>query len=120
MPDLDLIKQGEQGVRDRRGRLARVRSGNPAGRPRSPIAIALRQSRQWRVYADQVRARRLSASPASSTQVIMQGNFPWTALSTRERAARGGSKRRIWAGFRAEPLNRVPVSAGRGLRRLNR
>jgi uncharacterized protein DUF5681 len=33
-PDLDLIKQGEQGVRDRRGRFARGRSGNPAGRPR--------------------------------------------------------------------------------------
>jgi hypothetical protein len=32
MPDLDLIKQGEQGVRDRRGRFARGRSGNPAGR----------------------------------------------------------------------------------------
>ena len=34
MPDLDLIKQVEQGVRDRRGRFARGRSGNPAGRPR--------------------------------------------------------------------------------------
>jgi len=34
MPDLDLIKQGEQGVRDRRGRFVRVRSCNPAGRPR--------------------------------------------------------------------------------------
>ena len=34
MPDLDLIKQGEQGVRDRLGRFARGRSGNPAGRPR--------------------------------------------------------------------------------------
>ena len=35
MPDLDLIKQGEQGVRDRRGRFARGWSSNPAGRPRS-------------------------------------------------------------------------------------
>src|SRR5207247_10941318 len=34
MPDLDQIKQEEQGVRDRRGRFARGRSGNPAGRPR--------------------------------------------------------------------------------------
>ena len=33
MPDLDQIKQGEQGVRDRRGRFARGRSGNPSGRP---------------------------------------------------------------------------------------
>ena len=33
MPDLDLIKQGEQGVRDRRGRLARAgRAISPAGR----------------------------------------------------------------------------------------
>ena len=34
MPDLDLIKQAEQGVRDRRGRFAGSRSGNPAGRSR--------------------------------------------------------------------------------------
>ena len=34
MPDLDLIKQGEQGVRDRRGQFAGAGSGNPAGRPR--------------------------------------------------------------------------------------
>ena len=34
MPDLDLIKQEEQEVRDRRGRFTRGRSGNPAGRPR--------------------------------------------------------------------------------------
>ena len=34
MPDLALIKQAEQGVRDRRGRFAKGRSGNPAGRPR--------------------------------------------------------------------------------------
>src|ERR1700738_5101033 len=34
MPDLDLIKQEEQGVRDQRGRFARGLSGNPAGRPR--------------------------------------------------------------------------------------
>ena len=34
MPDLDLIKQGEQGARDRRGRFAGGRSGNPAGRSR--------------------------------------------------------------------------------------
>ena len=34
MPDLDQMKQGEQGVWDPRGRFARGRSGNPAGRPR--------------------------------------------------------------------------------------
>jgi hypothetical protein len=34
MPDLDLIKQAEQGVRDRRGRFVRGRSGNPTGRSR--------------------------------------------------------------------------------------
>ena len=34
MPDLDQIKQGEEGMRDRRGRFAKGRSGNPAGRPR--------------------------------------------------------------------------------------
>ncbi len=34
MPDLNQIKQEEQGVRDGRGRFARGRSGNPAGRPR--------------------------------------------------------------------------------------
>ena len=35
MPDLDLIKQGEQGVRDRRGWFTRGRSGHLVGRPRS-------------------------------------------------------------------------------------
>jgi hypothetical protein len=34
MPDLDLIKQGEQGVRDGCGRVAGGGSGNPTGRPR--------------------------------------------------------------------------------------
>jgi len=39
MPDLDLIKQDEQGVRDRRGRFARGRSGNPpAGRAAAATA----------------------------------------------------------------------------------
>jgi hypothetical protein len=33
MPDLDLIKQGEQELRDRRGWFIKGRSGNPAGRP---------------------------------------------------------------------------------------
>jgi hypothetical protein len=33
-PDLDQIKQGEQGARDRGGRFAKGRSGNPAGRLR--------------------------------------------------------------------------------------
>jgi len=28
-PDLDLIKQAEQGARDRRGRFVKSRSGNP-------------------------------------------------------------------------------------------
>jgi len=52
MPDLDQIKQEEQGARDQRGRFARGRSGNPAGRaaaataskPRCP-AIARRRGR---------------------------------------------------------------------------
>jgi hypothetical protein len=33
MPDLDQIKQEEQGPRDRHGRFVPGRSGNPAGRP---------------------------------------------------------------------------------------
>ncbi len=48
MPDLDLIKQGEQGVRDRRGRLARAAKPSnwrsPATRRRCgyacPLALA--------------------------------------------------------------------------------
>jgi TPP-dependent pyruvate/acetoin dehydrogenase alpha subunit len=37
-PDLDLIKQAEQGARDRRGRFANSRSGNPAdGRRITPM-----------------------------------------------------------------------------------
>jgi len=34
MRDLDQIKQEKQGARDRYGRFAKGRSGNPAGRPR--------------------------------------------------------------------------------------
>src|SRR5258708_34087285 len=34
MPDLDQIKQGQQGARDPGGRFAKGRAGNPAGRPR--------------------------------------------------------------------------------------
>lgn len=34
MPDLDLIKQEEQGARDRRGRFSKGRSDNLAGGPR--------------------------------------------------------------------------------------
>jgi Family of unknown function (DUF5681) len=34
MPDLNLIKQVEQGARDGRGRFARGHSGNPGGRPK--------------------------------------------------------------------------------------
>jgi hypothetical protein len=46
VPDLDLIKQDEQGVRDRRERFATGRSGNPAGRPRDWWSIPLsRRSR---------------------------------------------------------------------------
>jgi Family of unknown function (DUF5681) len=43
MPDLDQIKQGEQEPRDRGGRFAKGRSGNPAGRPRGcrEAAVAL-------------------------------------------------------------------------------
>ncbi len=39
MPDLDLIKQGEQGARDQSGRFARGRSGNPARPPPDPSDI---------------------------------------------------------------------------------
>jgi hypothetical protein len=46
MPDLDQIKQGEQGVRDRRGRFVRGRSGNPAGRPRGWRSTPLRGHRR--------------------------------------------------------------------------
>jgi hypothetical protein len=74
-PDLDQIKQGKQGVRDRRGRFAGGRSGNPAGRPRGcreaglgrdPTHIARRGrdgaaicSTLARAPEGQIRARRL-------------------------------------------------------------
>lgn len=46
MSDLDQIKQAEQGMRDRRGRFARGRSGNPAaGRPRGCLDQANRAAR---------------------------------------------------------------------------
>ena len=42
MPDLDQIKQGEQGARDRHGRFAKRQSGNPGGRPRGSTNRATR------------------------------------------------------------------------------
>ena len=39
VPDLDVIKQGEQGARDRRRRFAKGRSGNLAGRPRGVFEL---------------------------------------------------------------------------------
>jgi hypothetical protein len=48
MPDLDQIKQEEQGARDRRGRFARGRSGNPAGRAAAAItSTALPGYLEW-------------------------------------------------------------------------
>ena len=60
MPDLDLIKQAEQGARDRRGRLAKGRSGNPAGRPRGGRDHVNRAARSfawrcaWRHHAPEL------------------------------------------------------------------
>jgi hypothetical protein len=42
MPDLDQIKQGEQGPRDRRGRFVKRQSGNPTGQPRGSMNRATR------------------------------------------------------------------------------
>ena len=60
MPDLDLIKQGEQEVQGRRERFATGRTGNPAGRPRgwwsTPLSGAIEagdfQRRLQHVEAD--------------------------------------------------------------------
>jgi hypothetical protein len=41
MPDLDEIKQGEQGARDRRGRFAEGQSGNPTMAPRRKRTVEL-------------------------------------------------------------------------------
>ena len=58
MPDLDQIKQGEQGVRDRCGRFAKGRSGNPAGRPRGCQTCQSRRPAVWRSPAiPEIRAR---------------------------------------------------------------
>jgi uncharacterized protein DUF5681 len=70
MPDLDLIKQGEQGVRDGRGRFASGRSGSPAGRPRG-----------WRAHVN--RAARLllagegEALTRKAVELALAGD-PWT------------------------------------------
>ena len=41
MPDLDLIKQGEQGTRDRRARFVKGRSDNPL--TRKAVELGARQ-----------------------------------------------------------------------------
>ncbi len=45
MPDLDQIKQDDEGARDGGGRFLRGRSGNPAGRPRGCRDHATRAAR---------------------------------------------------------------------------
>ena len=55
MPDLDQIKQEEQGARDQRGRFARGRSGNPAGR-----AAAATASTALPGFCSPARARRVT------------------------------------------------------------
>jgi hypothetical protein len=80
MPDLDLIKQVEQVVRDRRGRFARGRSGNPVVRPggcRDHIDRA-----DWLA----VRARRLAQSRNSGT--IQKGFWPRATRSKLSKALR--------------------------------
>jgi hypothetical protein len=66
MPDLDLIKQGEQGVRDRRGRFARGRSGNPAGRPRGCRGHINRAARLLLAGEGEALTRKRGALPAGS------------------------------------------------------
>jgi hypothetical protein len=70
MPDLDQIKQAEQGVRDRGGRFARGRSANPAGRP----AIARRRGRgadpQSRRTGARRRPRGITALPRTHRRAV--------------------------------------------------
>jgi hypothetical protein len=54
MPDLDQIKQGEQGARDRRGRFAEGLSGNPVGATAAalqPGDAGCRDVARWRATA---------------------------------------------------------------------
>jgi hypothetical protein len=89
MPDLDLIKQGEQGVRDRCGWFARGRSGNPAGRPRScrdRVSRAARLLLAGERQLDGIAGQRLAfAEEAAATPVaISVGAIPDTAESQRD------------------------------------
>ena len=64
MPDLDQIKQGEQGARDRRGRLPKRRSGPAARSPR------LRQP-CWR--RGRGSGMRFAADPLQMQQTVIAG-----------------------------------------------
>src|SRR5437667_11530545 len=85
MPDLDLIKQAEQGARDRRGRFVRGRSGNPASRPRGCRDHVNRAARRRRA------ARRIPASTAGSASSAARPmqNKAWWLLGSRTRSAPG-------------------------------
>src|SRR5438034_402464 len=103
MPDLDQIKQAEQGARDRHGRFARGRSGNPPGRPRGCRDHVNRAARLLLAGEGEARARagggrwRARLIPASI------GSRRGERLRLRKKARRRsaavvyGAPRRRWA-----------------------
>src|SRR5438132_13279677 len=66
MPDLDQIKQGEQGARDGRGRFATGRSSNPAGRPRGCRDHVNRAARLLLAGKGEALARKAVEQPCGS------------------------------------------------------
>jgi hypothetical protein len=129
MPDLDEIKQGEQGARDRRGRFAKRRSGNPAGRPRGSSNRATRAAEMSLDGEATALTRKAVELRLTGDQAALRLCLDRTVAPRRERAtsqqpASPGSKSRAaalqdcrtgpWRTARAGPAPPVsPVLSGR-------
>jgi Family of unknown function (DUF5681) len=86
MPDLDQIKQEEQGPRDRRGRFLRGHSGNPAGRPKGCRDRANRAGSTLLAEAGEALARKAVALALAGDPAAIRLCLERLAGPCRERA----------------------------------
>ena len=132
MPDLDQIKQREQGSRDPRGRFSKGRSGNPAGRPRGCRDHVNRAARLLLAGEGEALTRKavelaLAGDPAAQVAVTLRGAMQLGHVieayvrgrSNRVRAALARRRRRC-DGFRDEAGQELAIGWIEAVRPLRR
>jgi len=106
MPDLDQIKQGEQGARDPRGRFPKGRSGNPAGRPRGCRDHANRAARLLLAGEGEALTRKAVELALAGDPTAMRLCIERILPPCRERAIK----------FALSPIESAPTGQARGLK----